>query len=55
MLKEQTVSYTEHVVQRGPYHLSAREYPLTRVGFWLKQPGKSDEEERSDKYPCQKA
>src|SRR5213080_5540138 len=27
MLKEQTVSYTEHVVQRGPYHLSVREYP----------------------------
>jgi pimeloyl-ACP methyl ester carboxylesterase len=27
MLKEQTVSYTEHVVQRGPYHLYAREYP----------------------------
>lgn len=27
MLKEQTVSYTEHVVQRGPYHLSARQYP----------------------------
>src|SRR6266536_3172823 len=27
MLKEQTVSYTEHVVQRGPYHMYAREYP----------------------------
>jgi haloalkane dehalogenase len=27
MLKEQTLSYTEHVVQRGAYHLSAREYP----------------------------
>jgi pimeloyl-ACP methyl ester carboxylesterase len=27
MLKEQTVSFTEHVVQRGPYHLYAREYP----------------------------
>jgi haloalkane dehalogenase len=27
MLKEQPVSYTEHVVQRGPYRLSAREYP----------------------------
>src|SRR5438552_8484540 len=27
MFKEQTVSYTEHVVQRGPYHLYAREYP----------------------------
>ncbi len=27
MLKEQFVSYTEHVVQRGPYHLSACEYP----------------------------
>ena len=27
MLKEQSVSYTEHVVQRGPYHLYAREYP----------------------------
>src|SRR5436309_6044019 len=26
MLKEQTVSYTEHVVQRGLYHLSVREY-----------------------------
>src|SRR5437588_3158066 len=26
MLKEQTLSYTEHVVQRGPYHLYAREY-----------------------------
>jgi pimeloyl-ACP methyl ester carboxylesterase len=27
MLKEQTVSYTEYVVQRGPYHIYAREYP----------------------------
>ena len=27
MLKEQTVSYTEHVVQRGLYHINAREYP----------------------------
>ena len=27
MLKEQTLPYTEHVVQRGPYHLYAREYP----------------------------
>src|SRR5207244_12859438 len=27
MLKEQTLSHTEHVVQRGPYHLYAREYP----------------------------
>ncbi len=27
MLKKQAVSYTEHVVQRGPHHLSAREYP----------------------------
>src|SRR5438046_4035172 len=27
MLKEQTLSYTEHVVQRGPYHIYAREYP----------------------------
>jgi haloalkane dehalogenase len=27
MFKEQAVSYTEHVIQRGPYHLSAREYP----------------------------
>src|SRR5205814_9694012 len=27
MLKEETLSYTEHVVQRGPYHLYAREYP----------------------------
>src|SRR6266566_2439092 len=27
MPKEQAVSYTEHVVQRGPHHLSAREYP----------------------------
>lgn len=27
MLKEQAVSYTEHVVQRGPYHIYAREYP----------------------------
>jgi haloalkane dehalogenase len=27
MLKEQALSYTEHVVQRGPYHISAREYP----------------------------
>jgi pimeloyl-ACP methyl ester carboxylesterase len=27
MLKEQTLSYTEHVIQRGPYRLSAREYP----------------------------
>ena len=27
MLKEQTLSYTKHVVQRGPYHMYAREYP----------------------------
>ena len=27
MLKEQTLPYTEHVVQRGSYHLYAREYP----------------------------
>ncbi len=27
MFEEQTVSYTEHVVQRGPYHIYAREYP----------------------------
>ncbi len=27
MLKEQTLSYTEHVVQRGSYHIYAREYP----------------------------
>jgi haloalkane dehalogenase len=27
MLKEQTVSYTEHVVQRGSFHIYAREYP----------------------------
>ena len=27
MQQSQTVSYTEHVVQRGPYHLYAREYP----------------------------
>ncbi len=27
MLKEQTVSYTEHIVQRGSFHISAREYP----------------------------
>ncbi len=27
MPKEQAVSYTEHVVQRGPYHIYAREYP----------------------------
>jgi len=27
MIKEQTVSYTKHVVQRGPYHIYAREYP----------------------------
>src|SRR5947209_17961458 len=27
MIKEQTLSYTEHVVQRGPYHIYAREYP----------------------------
>lgn len=27
MHKEQALSYTEHVVQRGPYHISAREYP----------------------------
>jgi pimeloyl-ACP methyl ester carboxylesterase len=27
MLKEESVSYTEHVVERGPYHLYAREYP----------------------------
>src|SRR5437870_12428843 len=27
MLKEQTVSYTEHIVQRGAFHIDAREYP----------------------------
>src|SRR5713226_10242627 len=27
MIKEQTVSYTKHVVQRDPYHIYAREYP----------------------------
>jgi haloalkane dehalogenase len=27
MFKEQAVSYTEHVVQRGSYHIYAREYP----------------------------
>jgi haloalkane dehalogenase len=27
MLKEHPLSYTEHVVERGPYHLYAREYP----------------------------
>jgi hypothetical protein len=27
MQKSQTVSYIEHVVQRGPYHIYAREYP----------------------------
>ena len=27
MLKDQTVSYTEHVVQRGSFHIYAREYP----------------------------
>ncbi len=27
MLKQHTLPYTEHVVQRGPYHLTAREYP----------------------------
>jgi pimeloyl-ACP methyl ester carboxylesterase len=27
MPEEQAVSYTEHVVQRGPYHIYAREYP----------------------------
>jgi pimeloyl-ACP methyl ester carboxylesterase len=27
MLKEQPLSYIEHVVERGPYHLYAREYP----------------------------
>jgi pimeloyl-ACP methyl ester carboxylesterase len=27
MRTEQTISYTEHVVQRGPHHLSVREYP----------------------------
>jgi hypothetical protein len=27
MLKEQALSYTEHVVQRGFYQISAREYP----------------------------
>src|SRR6266487_3987692 len=27
MQQSPTVSYTEHVVQRGPYHLYAREYP----------------------------
>ncbi len=28
---------------------------FTRVGFWLKQPGKGDEKERSGEYPCQEA
>jgi pimeloyl-ACP methyl ester carboxylesterase len=27
MLKEQTTSYTEHIVQRGSFHIYAREYP----------------------------
>ncbi len=27
MQQSQTLSYTEHVVQRGPYHMYAREYP----------------------------
>jgi pimeloyl-ACP methyl ester carboxylesterase len=27
MQKSQTLSYTEHVVHRGPYHMNAREYP----------------------------
>jgi pimeloyl-ACP methyl ester carboxylesterase len=27
MQQSQTVSYTEHIVQRGPYHMYAREYP----------------------------
>ena len=27
MQQSQTLSYTEHVVQRGPYHIYAREYP----------------------------
>jgi haloalkane dehalogenase len=27
MHKEHALSYTEHVVQRGPYHIYAREYP----------------------------
>jgi pimeloyl-ACP methyl ester carboxylesterase len=27
MLKEQTLSYNEHVVQRGAFHIYAREYP----------------------------
>jgi pimeloyl-ACP methyl ester carboxylesterase len=27
MFKEQALTYTEHVVQRGPYHMYAREYP----------------------------
>src|SRR6266516_5611696 len=27
MQQSQTLSYTEHVVKRGPYHMYAREYP----------------------------
>ena len=27
MQQLQTVSYIEHLVERGPYHLYAREYP----------------------------
>ncbi len=27
MRKLQTLSYTEHLVERGPYHISVREYP----------------------------
>src|SRR5258708_19586179 len=27
MLEKQALSYTEHVVQRGPSHIYAREYP----------------------------
>ena len=27
MLEKQVLSYTEHLVERGPYHIYAREYP----------------------------
>src|SRR5258708_34792992 len=27
MVEKQALSYTEHMIERGPYHLYAREYP----------------------------
>ncbi len=33
MLEKQVLSYTEHLVERGPYHIYAREYPGEEPGF----------------------